>query len=74
MYRYGEEYQVDYLRPDATWGELFNFTDQAGKFTSLKVPLLGRHQVENAGVALSCIISIVNKRVCHLKRRQFKKG
>jgi dihydrofolate synthase/folylpolyglutamate synthase len=28
MYRYGEEYQVDYLRPDATWGELFNFTDQ----------------------------------------------
>lgn len=52
IYRYGEEYQVDYLRPDPNWGELFNFTDSAGKITSLKVPLLGRHQVENAGVAI----------------------
>jgi dihydrofolate synthase/folylpolyglutamate synthase len=52
IYRYGEEYQVDYLRPDPNWGELFNFTDSAGKLTSLKVPLLGRHQVENAGVAI----------------------
>ena len=52
IYRYGEEYQVDYLRPDPNWGELFSFTDSAGKLTSLKVPLLGRHQVENAGVAI----------------------
>lgn len=52
IYRYGEEYQVDYMRPDPTWGELFNFTDRAGKFPALKVPLLGRHQVENAGVAI----------------------
>ncbi|MDT2596605.1 bifunctional folylpolyglutamate synthase/dihydrofolate synthase [Enterococcus dongliensis] len=52
IYRYGEEYQVDYLRPDPTWGELFNFTDRRGKLSSLKVPLLGRHQVENAGVAI----------------------
>lgn len=52
IYRYGEEYQVDYLRPDASWGELFTFSDDAGKLTALKVPLLGRHQVENAGVAI----------------------
>ncbi len=52
IYRYGEEYQVDYMRPDPTWGELFNFTDRSGKFPALKVPLLGRHQVENAGVAI----------------------
>ena len=52
IYRYGEEYQVDYLRPDPNWGELFSFTDSAGKLTSLKVPLWGRHQVENAGVAI----------------------
>lgn len=52
MYRYGEEYQVDYLRPDPTWGEVFTFTNDAGKLSGLKVPLLGRHQVENAGVAI----------------------
>lgn len=52
VYRFGEEYQVDYLRRDTIWGELFNFTDHAGKLSSLKVPLLGRHQVENAGVAI----------------------
>ncbi|MEG0373427.1 bifunctional folylpolyglutamate synthase/dihydrofolate synthase [Enterococcus viikkiensis] len=52
MYRYGKEYTVNYLHPDPTWGELFTFNDQAGKLSSLKVPLLGRHQVENAGVAI----------------------
>ncbi len=52
MYRYGEEYQVDYLHPDPTWGELFSFTDNGGKLSPLKVSLLGRHQVENAGVAI----------------------
>ncbi|MBU5364903.1 bifunctional folylpolyglutamate synthase/dihydrofolate synthase [Enterococcus devriesei] len=52
MYRYGKEYTINYLHPDPTWGELFTFNDQAGKLSSLKVPLLGRHQVENAGVAI----------------------
>lgn len=52
LYQYQKEYQVEYLRPDNQWGEQFNYLDGAGKINRLKVPLLGRHQVENAGLAI----------------------
>lgn len=52
LYRFDQEYQVNYLRPDPNWGEQFNYFDAGGKLTRLKVLLLGRHQVENAGVAI----------------------
>lgn len=52
IYRYDREYTVSYLHPDPNWGELFDFNDVAGTFKKLKVPLLGRHQTENAGVAI----------------------
>lgn len=52
IYRYGEDYQVEYLRPDDEWGEVFNFLNEHGKMTNLKTFLIGRHQPENAGVAI----------------------
>lgn len=74
MYRYDEEYQVDYLRPDPTWGELFNFTDQAGKLASLKVPLLGRHQVENAGVAIELYHLYCEQKGLPFEEKTIQKG
>lgn len=74
IYRYGEEYQVDYLRPDTTWGELFNFTDEAGKLTALKVPLLGRHQVENAGVAIELFHLYCEQQGLPFEEKTIQKG
>lgn len=74
IYRYGEEYQVHYLRPDAVWGELFSFTDAAGKLTPLKVPLLGRHQVENAGVAIELFHLYCELRGLPFEEKTIQKG
>lgn len=52
IYRYNKEYQVNYLHPDKQWGEVFDFYGEAGKLPKVKVPLLGRHQTENAAVAI----------------------
>ncbi len=47
-----QAYQVTYLHPDAQWGEVFDFYNEAGKIKALKTPLLGQHQTENAAVAI----------------------
>ncbi|MGM0215111.1 bifunctional folylpolyglutamate synthase/dihydrofolate synthase [Enterococcus sp. AZ109] len=52
LYQYGKDYQVDYLKPDGSWGERFNYTSDVGRISKLKISLLGRHQIENAGVAI----------------------
>lgn len=52
VYRYDKDYKAEYQRPDKNWGEIFDFYGEAGKLPKVKVPLLGRHQVENAAVAI----------------------
>ncbi|EOL49349.1 bifunctional folylpolyglutamate synthase/dihydrofolate synthase [Enterococcus caccae] len=52
VYRYEKDYKAEYLHPDKNWGETFNFYGEAGKISKVKVPLLGRHQVENAAVSI----------------------
>ncbi|MBC9705449.1 MAG: bifunctional folylpolyglutamate synthase/dihydrofolate synthase, partial [Enterococcus sp.] len=52
LYVYGENYKINYLYPDETWGEVFEFFNEAGKIPQLTTPLLGQHQAENAGVAI----------------------
>ncbi|WP_429948869.1 bifunctional folylpolyglutamate synthase/dihydrofolate synthase [Enterococcus sp. AZ101] len=52
IYRYEQDYKANYLHPDKNWGEIFDFYGEVGKLPKVKVPLLGRHQVENAAVAI----------------------
>ncbi|WP_165002917.1 MULTISPECIES: folylpolyglutamate synthase/dihydrofolate synthase family protein [unclassified Enterococcus] len=52
MYAYGEAYHVNYLHPAENWGEVFEFSNEAGKIPQITTPLLGQHQTENAGVAI----------------------
>ncbi|MHC5268252.1 bifunctional folylpolyglutamate synthase/dihydrofolate synthase [Enterococcus sp. LJL98] len=49
---YGADYQVANPKPDPLWGERFDFYNESGKLKDLKTPLLGAHQVENAGLAI----------------------
>lgn len=52
VYSYEKDYKAQYRHPDKNWGEIFDFYGEAGKLPKVKVPLLGRHQVENAAVAI----------------------
>ena len=52
VYSYQKDYSVNYLRPDAKWGERFNYADADGERKNLFTPLLGHHQIENAGMAI----------------------
>lgn len=52
IYKYGVDYETHYLHPDEEWGEVFDFANEAGKLKHLKIPLLGEHQTENAGMAI----------------------
>lgn len=52
VHRFDQAYQVTYKHPDAQWGEVFDFYNEAGRLAELKTSLLGKHQVENAGVAI----------------------
>lgn len=47
--------------------EVFNFYGEMGKLTKIKVPLLGRHQVENAAVAIQLF-----DKYCQLQHLPFK--
>lgn len=52
VYHFANEYSVTYQHPDKNWGEVFDFNNVDGQMPKLKTPLLGQHQVENAGLAL----------------------
>lgn len=52
VYRYEKDYKAEYRHPDKNWGEIFDFYGEAGKLPKVKVPLLGRHQIENAAVSI----------------------
>ncbi len=62
----GEDYRVTYHRPDEIWGEWFDFENDRGKIKGLKTPMIGRHQPENAGVAIQLYYLF-----CELKKLPF---
>ena len=66
IFRFGEEYQVTYRHPNEEWGEVFMFQNEAGKLSDLQTSLIGRHQSENAGVAVELFYQF-----CQLKGLPF---
>lgn len=73
IYRFGKEYEVTYLHPDDNWGEWFDFRNQNGKLKNLKTALIGRHQPENAGVAIQlfelyCALNKINWQEKEIKK------
>lgn len=60
VFQYGEEFTSKYIQPDESWGEIFNFRSQELDLSHLKISLLGKHQIDNASVAIE-LYSIVSK-------------
>ncbi|MGV3085111.1 bifunctional folylpolyglutamate synthase/dihydrofolate synthase [Enterococcus dispar] len=74
IYRFGEEYQVNYLHPDDNWGEWFDFSNQNGKLKHLKTALIGRHQPENAGVAIQLFQLYCEQNKINWQEKEIKKA
>ncbi len=56
IFRFGKEYQVEYLHPDTQWGKYLISMEKWAKLTKkLKFPCWGRHQVEKRGGSYSII-------------------
>ncbi len=66
-YSFTEAYQVTYRHPNPNWGEVFDFTNEKGKIKNLLIPMVGRHQVENAGCAIELYALF-----CQLKQLPFQ--
>lgn len=68
-FAYNQAYEVVYLHPDQTWGEVFDFYNAAGKLSGLTTALLGQHQVENAGMAIELCYQY-----CQINQLPFQKN
>ncbi|GAA3008256.1 bifunctional folylpolyglutamate synthase/dihydrofolate synthase [Tetragenococcus solitarius] len=66
VYHFNESYQMNYRGPHSKWGEQFDFYNENGKITKLDTSLLGKHQTENAAVAIQLFYL-----VCQLKKIPF---
>ncbi len=59
IYRYERDFSSNYIQPDENWGEIFDFRSSELNLFHLKISLLGRHQVDNASVAIQ-LFSIIS--------------
>ncbi|MCO8297707.1 bifunctional folylpolyglutamate synthase/dihydrofolate synthase [Tetragenococcus halophilus] len=66
VYHFNVDYSIDYKGPYPDWGEQFDFYNEAGKIPKLITSLLGKHQTENAAVAVQLFYL-----VCQFKKIPF---
>ncbi|MGX7059383.1 bifunctional folylpolyglutamate synthase/dihydrofolate synthase [Vagococcus humatus] len=62
IYRYNQEYQVSYKGfDDSSIEEVFTFKNDTVEWSDLRIPLTGRHQVDNASVALQLYLALADE-------------
>ncbi|OTP09671.1 folylpolyglutamate synthase [Enterococcus sp. 10A9_DIV0425] len=64
---FGRDYTVSYQHQAEGWGEVFSFSSKRGKIAKITIPLLGQHQVENAGMSIE-----LYQLYCELENLPFK--
>ncbi len=61
IYRFNEEYTVQHILSEHLSREYFSFTNRSQQHPLLYTTLLGKHQVENAGMALQIYYTFMEK-------------
>lgn len=74
VYRYGVDFMSEYLQPLDSWGESFNFASRALNLDHVSTSLLGRHQVDNASVAIQTYVLICEKLGLRVQGKTIKAG
>ncbi|MDN6344341.1 MAG: bifunctional folylpolyglutamate synthase/dihydrofolate synthase [Tetragenococcus koreensis] len=71
---FADDYQMVYKGPDAKWGEQFDFYNEQGKISGLTTSLLGKHQTENAAVAIQLFYFVCQIQHLPFSEKDVKKG
>lgn len=71
---YGKEYEAVYQHPAAEWGEVFTFIGKNGKLASLTTGMIGRHQIENASVALELYALYCEEENLPFREKEIRRG
>lgn len=69
-----QDYTVTYQRPAENWGEIFDFSNEFGKIKQLRTPLLGAHQVENAGLAIALFYAYCQQQNIPVQHKWIRDG
>lgn len=72
--RLHQEYEVTYQHPAAQWGEVFDFSNHEGLIKDLRTPLLGAHQVENAGLAIALLFAYCQQQQINVQHKWIREG
>ncbi|MDN6639611.1 MAG: bifunctional folylpolyglutamate synthase/dihydrofolate synthase [Tetragenococcus sp.] len=71
---FDKDYQIVYKGPSTSWGEQFDFYNEQGKMTKLTSSLLGKHQTENAAVAIQLFYFVCQLRQLPFDEKTVKNG
>lgn len=71
---YGEEFTPVYEHTDSQWGEWWTFEYEQGRMKELYIPLMGRHQIENASVALAAFLTYCQQMKLNPREKEIRRG
>ncbi|HCM89414.1 MULTISPECIES: folylpolyglutamate synthase/dihydrofolate synthase family protein [Vagococcus] len=74
IYRYEEDFSSKYIQPDDNWGEIFSYRSQTLDLSHMTISLLGKHQVDNASVAIQLYDVVSTKLGLPVSGKEIKKG
>lgn len=72
--RYGVDYHSEYLQPTDNWGETFNFKSEEVTLKQLTINMVGKHQVDNASVAIEAFNEVAEMLHLPVSNRDYQKG
>lgn len=73
-YCLNEAYHLHYEGISEKWGELFSFDNSQQRYAHLFIPLLGRHQIENAGLALEIFLLLSRLYSFHFSQKDIQRA
>ncbi|MFI3939925.1 folylpolyglutamate synthase/dihydrofolate synthase family protein [Vagococcus fluvialis] len=74
VFRYQEDFTSKYIQPDSEWGEVFNYRSNELDLSHVVISLLGKHQVDNASLAIRMYELISKELELPLSSKDIVKG
>lgn len=72
--RYGVDFDSQYLQPTDNWGETFHFKSDKVDLKQLSINMVGKHQVDNASVAIEAFNEVADMLHLPVSNRDYQKG
>lgn len=72
--RYGVDFDSQYLQPTDNWGETFHFKSDKVDLKQLSINMVGKHQVDNASVAIEAFNEVSDMLHLPVSNRDYQKG